>query len=526
MPQYQPRRLRATTEPMEHAPGEYLHGFHGGLVLRHHKQMSCSRRVERPPLPEELVLPLSQHIGRAAVACVEPGNQVKAYALIAQADGPLSAPLHAPTSGRVTAIELRPTPHGHDTAIVIEPDDEAHTLEPQPAAWETMPPGSIVKALRSAGLVGLGGAVFPTDRKLQGPWDELHTLILNGAECEPYISCDEMLMREHATAIVGGARVLARAARVARVVIAIEDQMGEVERQFLAALKATGDDRIHLVKVPSIYPEGGERQLIKMLTGDEVPSGGLPQQLGVVCLNVATAWAAWRALGEGVPLVERYVTVTGAVAQPRNWLALLGTPVSHLLQVSGDLRPGVSRLVMGGPLMGVALESDAVPVTKSFNCVLALEQRQLRPKQPEMPCINCGECVRVCPANLLPQELYWRIRAEDNAGSAELSLMDCIECGCCDLVCPSHIPLVDYFRLGKSRLRLEWDQRERAERARRRHQDRRQRRAREQAEAGQALAARDAALQDADEARRRIDEAVRRARERRQPGRRGGDSDD
>jgi electron transport complex protein RnfC len=368
------------------------------------------------------------------------------------------------------------------------------------------------------GLTGLGGAMFPTAAKLRGDWPSIDTLILNGAECEPWISCDEMLMRTAPEKVISGALVLARAVGAGNIVVGIEDQMNTVASRLNAARsRVAGGDAVRVIKVTTIYPEGGERQLIQVLTGREVPHDGLPQDLGVVCHNVATAAAAHDAVVEGRPVVERIVTVTGpGVAQPCNLIALIGTTIAHLLEAAGGLSDDTRRLILGGPMSGVALSSDQVPVSKGTNCLLALVDRQFEDARTTLPCINCGECVRVCPASLLPQTLFKAVAAEQWQQAAELHLLDCIECGCCAQVCPSHIPLVDWYRHGKGELEIKKLDERRAALARRRHEARERRLKSEQAEREARRERRRQKLQAPDKARDEIRAAIERARSRKQ----------
>ncbi len=509
-------------DPREQArlAGKQLHHFHGGLRLRHNKRISCELPVAEMPIAPRYFVPLLQQAGEEPELIVKEGQKVLKGDALARSRQHGGACVHAPTSGSVSAITIHPSSHPsgrNGRCVVIKPDglDQWRTLEPL-EAWEEADPDLIRSKIRNSGIVGLGGAVFPTGVKIEEASSRgIHTLILNGSECEPYISCDEMLMREQPDSIILGARILQRAIGASRTVIAIEDQMGAVNAALDQAVRHAGVTDIDIVKVTTIYPEGGEKQLIKVLTGLEVPSGGRPTDLGLLCQNVATATATARAVTQDKPLIERIVTVTGnGVRKPRNLLAQIGTPISALVDQCGGYEAGAARLVLGGPMMGYALSSDSNPVVKAANCILVLTEDDIRPPQPEMPCIRCGECSRVCPATLLPQELNRSIRNGLWPDASELGLADCIECGCCDFVCPSHIPLTEWFRYGKSELRVLQIERKQAENARQRYEAREARLIRLTQQRKERIAEKKRALGNERDKQEKIAAAIERVRSR------------
>lgn len=465
-----------------------LRKFPGGLSLPGFKAASTAQPIATAPPCAEYILPLSQHIGDPAEPVIQPGARVLKGQLLAGRSGYISASVHAPTSGTITAIADRLVPHPSgltDRCIILEADGRDEWTERKPlTAFNTLTPDEVREHIADAGIVGLGGAVFPAHIKLGGvnP-DGIEMLILNGAECEPHISCDDMLMRERAAEILHGAGIMLHALQAPRCLIAVESDKPEAMDALRRALAELGDARLEVVEVPCVYPQGGEKQLIQTLTGREVPSGGLPLDIGLVCHNVGTAAAVYRAISLGEPLISRIVTVTGkGVQSARNLEVLIGTPISVLTEYCGGYTSEAARLIMGGSMMGFALGSDAIPVVKAANCILVAGATEIQLDKDPMPCIRCGECARVCPAGLLPQQLYWHTAAREFDKVHEYQLFDCIECGCCDIACPSHIPLVSYFRFAKTEIWGQEIERVKAELARRRFEARQARLQREQTE--------------------------------------------
>lgn len=508
--------------------GERVWKFPGGLKLNGHKALSATSAIEIAPIPKTLILPLSQHIGAAAKPLVEVGDYVYRGQTIAAPDGYVSTPIHASSSGTVVAIEERPVPHPSGLTaecIVIETDGKDAAL-PTPeleahSDYSDIDPSHLRNLVRQAGVVGLGGAAFPSFIKLNpGPGAQVDALILNGAECEPYITCDQVLMREQATDIIHGAQLIMHAVQAPTCLIGVEDNKPESIDALNKAIAELGDGRIKVVVVPTRYPQGGEKQLVQALTGREVPSEGLPLDIGIVCHNVGTAATVWRAVTLGQPLISRVMTVTGgAIKQPRNFEVRIGTPVSELIEMAGGTVATPERLVMGGPMMGFALSGTDVPVVKATNCILAQTATETAPAENAMPCIRCGECAEVCPAGLLPQQLYWHSRAKDLDRAQEYKLFDCIECGCCAQVCPSHIPLVQYYRFAKTEIwEAERDKRK-SNHARERHEFRQERIEREEAEKQARLAAKKAAIKDKESGKPDpVADAIARAKARKAEG--------
>ena len=463
--------------------------FHGGLRLEDHKALSNADPVRPMPMPRQLVVPVQQHIGQAAEPVVAVGDAVAKGEVIAHAADFVSANVHAPTSGRVTAVERRPIAHPSgldDLCIVIAPDGEDRWGElPDPIPDYRMHDPSVLRErIRWAGVVGLGGAAFPTAVKTNTTGRRpIETLIVNAVECEPYITCDDRLMRERPGDIIDGIEILRHITGARRCLIGTEDNKPEAVAALRAALAARSEVPAEVVVVPSIYPSGGEKQLIKLLTGREVPSQDVPAAIGIVCQNVGTTVAVADAVLRGRPLIDRNVTVTGrGVRRPGNFRVMLGTSAADVIAAAGGYDDAVHKLILGGPMMGFALRHDGVPLTKAANCLLAATRDEATGEDHERPCIRCGACAEVCPAQLLPQQLYWHARSQAFDKVQDYHLFDCIECGCCAHVCPAHIPLVHYYRFAKTEIWAQERERRKADLARRRHDAREARHARIAAE--------------------------------------------
>lgn len=433
----------------------------GGVHPEGHKELSANKAIKQVPMPPELSLPMHQHIGIAAQPMVEVGQLVTKGQLLGMCAGGvicksgITAPVHAPTSGVITKIEKQRSPHPSgipELMVTLVPDgqdawgDLPPTLNPITASAE-----DLGVRIHQSGVVGMGGATFPTAAKLDARHRYvLHTLIINGAECEPYLTADDRLMREGAENIVDGIFILQKVLNVPQVIIAIEDNKDEAAKAMREAASLKKGMRVALV--PTRYPMGSEKHLIQALLGEEVPSGALPADLGIIVNNVGTAYATHQAVRHGQPLISRIVTVSGgAVKTPGNYEVLLGTKISYLMDISGGLTSEPEQFLIGGPMMGQPLTDLDVPVTKGTNGVLALTTSEVHPGT-HRPCIRCGACITACPCGLEPLELFLLIRNEKIEAASEAGLRDCVACGACSYVCPSHIPLVQFFNYGKGRL--------------------------------------------------------------------------
>jgi electron transport complex protein RnfC len=477
-----------------------LFRFNGGVKPAYNKEASTRLPIAVAPTPARLVIPLHQSIGGTPRPLVAAGERVLKGQRIGGADGNVSSAVHAPTSGTIVAVENRLMPHTSGLSalcVVIEADGRDEWIVREPFDFRSASATQISDYLRDSGVVGLGGAVFPSYLKLKpGKQRTLDTLVLNGAECEPFITCDDVLMRERAMAVLQGALIMRDMLGAGQVLIGIEDNKPESIAAMEAAAQAAGSTSggagIEVVSVPTLYPAGGAKQLIRVLTGIEVPHGKRSTDYGVQCFNVGTAHAIYEAIALGQPLISRIVTVAGNVGEPRNFEVLFGTPMRDLIAICDPL-PDTDRVIMGGPMMGLRMPDDTVPVVKATNCVLVGSASLFPPPPPEMPCIRCGECAKACPADLQPFELYWFSRAKIFGKAQEYNLFDCIECGCCAYVCPSHIPLVDYYRFAKSEIWAREVAKVSADEARERYEFRLLREERDKQEKGAKLAAKTAA---------------------------------
>jgi len=429
-----------------------LFDLRGGVHPEGRKDLSAECPIRSVPLPKTLYVPLQQHIGAPAAPVVQVGDHVLKGQLLAHAQGAVSAPVHAPTSGVITALGDYAAPHpsglpvptftlesdGEDKWISTETLDDPFTLSPE----------DIAARVSAAGIVGLGGATFPSALKLNLSRG-VRTLIMNGGECEPYLTCDDRIMRERAVQIVEGIRLIAYTVGTQEVLVGIEDNKPAAIAAMQAAARGSS---VQVIAMPSMYPMGSEKQIVQVLTGKEIPAGGRPADIGVLVHNVATAYAVQQAIRYGRPLVSRIVTLSGgALKTPCNVEALIGTPVEELIAVAGGYAQPAARMVLGGPMMGQQFANTGVPVVKGTSGVLALTAKEIGQAEPS-PCIRCSTCVRACPVGLLPLEMAAHIRASDLTGAVDLGLKDCIACGSCSYVCPAHIPLVHFFNYAKGDL--------------------------------------------------------------------------
>ncbi|MFT5419281.1 MAG: electron transport complex protein RnfC [Candidatus Endobugula sp.] len=467
--------------------------FHGGIYPAENKTQSMQLGIAELPIPSELIFPLNQHMGVPAEPIVALGDNVVAGQKIAAAVGAFSAAIHASSSGVVSAIEERTLPHPSGMSglcIVIKTDGEHRHIDfIADDDYRQSSPNELIEKIRAAGITGLGGAGFPTAVKLKPQAQyAINTLILNGTECEPYITADHSLMLNHAEEVIKGALLLSFIlAEPENILIGVEDNKPDAIAALEVAIKKH-QCNIQVLTFPTKYPSGGEKQLIQLLTAKEVPAGAIPASLGIVMQNVGTAVAAYHAVVEGKPLTSRITTFVGeALTTPRNIQVLLGTPIDFALSELGysaaNSATNSEKLIMGGPMMGFALDApfsdtssintppikkQSIPVIKSTNCVIAPTIQELPPQPSAQECIRCGMCAEVCPASLLPQQLYWYTKAEEYDRAQNHQLFDCIECGACSYVCPSNIPLVQYYRAAKGAIKQIEEEKVKSDHARKR----------------------------------------------------------
>ncbi|EWH06757.1 electron transporter RnfC [Pseudoalteromonas lipolytica SCSIO 04301] len=458
--------------------------FAGGIHPPGQKQQSTSRAIERLELPDKLVVSLKQHIGANGKLIVEKGQSVLKGQALTKPSGNWSVPVHAPTSGVITDISPMPSAHPSalpELSVIIEPDGKDTWCELNPVDDpKALSHDELVDIIHQSGIAGMGGAGFPTYVKADTR-KSIEFLIVNAVECEPYITADDMLMREHAHGIIAGIELMQHLLNPTLTIIGIEDNKPEA----IAAMQqaAKHNESIIVQTVPTVYPSGGEKQLIKLLTGKEVPSGNIPADIGMLVHNVGTLFAINQAVYEGKPLIERVVTVTGnTIHKQGNVWALLGTEIKHLLDCQGFSPVPQQRVVMGGPMMGFTLPTVRIGIVKTTNCILAPDHQELAEPGDEKACIRCSACADACPASLLPQQLQWFAKSKEYDKLNEHNLFDCIECGACAYVCPSEIPLVQYYRVAKAEIKEQQAEQIKAERARERFEARKERLEREQEE--------------------------------------------
>jgi len=459
--------------------------FHGGIHPPQQKFLTSDKPIRAVSIPEELILPLQQHIGIPAELQVKVGDKVLKGQALTHSAHPMAVPIHAPTSGTISAVKNSVIAHPSglsELCLFIKPDGEDQWRPRHICTdFNQLTSNQLIEKISSAGISGMGGAGFPTQIKVSTR-ENIQFLIINASECEPYITADDLLIREHSPSILDGINILNKILSPDHILIGIEDNKPQAIK---ALQQATADnEKIHVCVLPTKYPTGGEKQLIQILTGQEVPAGVLPSSLGIVMQNIATCFAIADAVINDTPLIKRVVTVSGqALEKPQNVWSLLGTPVGYLLAQCGYPNKDKKHIIMGGPMMGYSLPTDQVPVVKTTNCILAPTEKEISSPystgSKEVECIRCGQCSDVCPSQLLPQELQWSAKAKVQQQLTKLNLFDCIECGACAYVCPSQIPLVHYYRVAKSEIRQQKQLDIKAEHAKVRFEARKERLARD-----------------------------------------------
>lgn len=492
------RNIGATLSPIYPLAKRLLYKFHGGVFPKYNKTLSARTPIRAIYLPSELILPLPQAVGEVRQPLVKVGDQVLKNQLLAQSDADpeskLVVPMHAPTSGEIIAIEARTLPHAsglQELCIILKPDGQDKAIENALNSDGTWPSDAkpLKDIIAKSGIIGMGGAGFPTYAKLPRQKGQVKHLIINGAECEPFISCDDLLMQTDSDEIWLGAQIVAHALGCGEILCGIETNKPQAIEKMRSASKNLQKSpnvttnplsAMKVQEVATVYPMGGQKQLVFEMTGVELQSGSHAIDQGILMMNVATLKAIYRAVQFGEPLTSRLVTVSGeGLSEGFNIQALIGTPFNELANLAKPKGDIDYPLIMGGPMMGVQMPDNHVPILKTTNCVLA---NPPEPRQMQMPCIRCGECMDACPVNLLPQQMYWHTQGHEYEKVEKLNIKDCIECGCCSYVCPSHIPLVQYYRHAKSEIKVINAEKQAVELAKQRHEFKLARIEREKAE--------------------------------------------
>jgi len=434
--------------------------IHGGVHPKYRKELARNEETKKLPLPKILRISTTQHLGAPSKPVVKKGDYVKKYQLLAEAAGFISAPVHSPAAGTIKDIVAGTGATGAPiTEIILDTnntsDEDLVGVFPT-NDWNTLSPETILNRVREAGVVGAGGAGFPTYVKLSPPpGKEIQTLIINGAECEPYLTADYRLMMEHPKCLVEGIQIICKVLNVQDAHIAIEDNKPEAIEILSKYVEENSIPNIKIATLPTFYPQGAEKQQIFAVTGKQVPSGGLPSEVGVLVENTGTTVAIYDAVVKDLPFIERTTTVSGyGIENPSNVIAPIGTPYQDLIDFCGGPKDGVKKIISGGPMMGFAQATAETTTTKTTSGLLLLTAKEIS-QYESAPCISCGRCIAACPMNLMPAELSQFCEAEDFESAAEHRVMDCMECGCCAFSCPAHRPLVQHFRTAKAFLRAQ-----------------------------------------------------------------------
>ena len=437
-------------------PLSHLFKFKGGIHPPQHKAESTLKPIGKLQLPEKLTLPLRHHIGNFPNIKVQVGDYVLKGQMLVEAEDMISPAIHAPTSGIISAIDEQLIPHPSglpELCITLTPDGKETWIKLQSTDWRNADKNQLLSNLRNSGIVDLGGATFPTHIKVPTNGSaNVHTLIINAAESEPYITCDDMLMRERADEIIQGIYIMEYILGAKKSIIGIEDNKAEAIKAITNACSAADQSKIEVKVLPTLYPSGDARRLIYLLLGKEIPHDKRSTDEGIQVFNVATALATYRFFAFGEPSICRIVTMTGNVESPQNFEVLFGTPLESLVQAAGGAKLSTQHFIMGGSMMGFNIPNTQVPITKATQCIIASSPDLFAEPPAAMPCIRCARCADVCPVNLQPQELYWFAKSNNFENVRKYHLFDCIECGCCTYVCPSNIPLVQYYRYAKSEI--------------------------------------------------------------------------